>query len=71
MTGYDTPELVIRLRDVGLRVTPARVAVLKALQRARYHLPAESIAGAVRPHLRSVSTQAIYMSHQEENNRRV
>jgi Fur family ferric uptake transcriptional regulator len=54
------PELVSLLRDAGLRVTGTRVAELEALQRARHHLPAESVADAVRPRLQNVSTQAIY-----------
>ena len=60
MARTHAPDPASRLREAGLRVTGPRVAVLEALQRDRLHLPAESVADAVRPRLRSVSMQAIY-----------
>jgi Fur family ferric uptake transcriptional regulator len=47
------------LRDVGLRVTRPRVAVLSAV-RERPHADTESIIGAVRANLGEVSHQAVY-----------
>jgi len=47
------------LRAAGLRVTRPRMAVLRALQ-DRPHAPVESVAGAVRAEIGSVSLQAVY-----------
>jgi Fur family ferric uptake transcriptional regulator len=47
------------LRQVGLRVTQQRVAVLGALARAP-HADVETIAGATRAAIGTVSTQAVY-----------
>ncbi|WP_306364327.1 Fur family transcriptional regulator [Nocardia sp. CC227C] len=55
-TGYDARE---RLREVGLRVTAPRVAVLDAVVAAP-HSDADSVAATVRERLGSVSTQAVY-----------
>jgi Fur family transcriptional regulator, stress-responsive regulator len=49
-----------RLRQVGLRVTAQRLAVLAALADTTDHPDAEAIAAAVRAQLGAVSTQAIY-----------
>ncbi|WP_072803755.1 Fur family transcriptional regulator [Rhodococcoides yunnanense] len=48
-----------RLRAVGLRVTQPRVAVMDAV-RANPHADTETIAGAVRAGLPTVSRQTIY-----------
>jgi Fe2+ or Zn2+ uptake regulation protein len=56
MTSVDA---VQRLRAAGLRVTSQRVQVLAALDRLP-HPDVDSIAGAVRDELGSVSTQAVY-----------
>ena len=53
-------ELSQRLRAAGLRVTAARLAVLKALAGVNRHLDADAVAVAVRPRLGSLSTQAVY-----------
>src|SRR6187399_1487829 len=50
-----------RLRDVGLRVTRPRVAVLGAVHE-HAHADTESIIGAVRRDLPDVSHQAVYDS---------
>jgi Fur family ferric uptake transcriptional regulator len=50
---------VAQLRDVGLRVTRPRLAVIEALGR-QPHADADSIAEAARADLGAVSTQAIY-----------
>ncbi|MGW0250918.1 Fur family transcriptional regulator [Nocardia goodfellowii] len=47
------------LRHAGLRVTAPRLAVLRAVA-DRPHSDAETVAGAVREALGSVSTQAVY-----------
>ncbi|HTZ08512.1 MAG TPA: Fur family transcriptional regulator [Acidimicrobiales bacterium] len=49
----------VALRSSGLRVTGPRLAVLRALG-DRPHADAESVVGAVRRDLGSVSTQAVY-----------
>ena len=48
-----------RLRSAGLRVTAPRLAVLRELDRLA-HADADTLAGAVRNHHHSVSTQAVY-----------
>ena len=50
---------VAQLRDVGLRVTRPRLAVIEALGR-HPHADVDSIADAARSELGTVSTQAIY-----------
>jgi Fe2+ or Zn2+ uptake regulation protein len=52
-------ELTARLRTAGLRVTSPRLAVLAALP-DHQHLDVETIAGAARERLGSLSTQAVY-----------
>jgi Fur family ferric uptake transcriptional regulator len=47
------------LRNAGLRVTAARLAILEIV-RARSHLGAEAIAALARDRVGSVSTQAVY-----------
>jgi Fe2+ or Zn2+ uptake regulation protein len=54
-----TPELETRLRDVALRVTRPRVAVLSAVHR-NPHADTDSILRAVRSDLPEVSHQAVY-----------
>ncbi len=51
---------VERLREAGLRVTAARLAVLEVLVGVNLHLDAEAVATAVRPRLGALSTQAVY-----------
>lgn len=53
------PELEPLLREAGLRVTRPRMAVLSAV-RAHPHADTDSILGAVRTELPSVSHQAVY-----------
>lgn len=50
---------VAALRAVGLRVTAARLSVLRALTESP-HAPAESVLTFVRSDIGTVSTQAIY-----------
>lgn len=54
-----SPEPRERLRSVGLRVTPTRLAALAVLDE-RPHSTADEIAAEVRGRLGSVSTQAVY-----------
>jgi Fe2+ or Zn2+ uptake regulation protein len=49
-----------RLRDVGLRVTSPRIAVLEALDDADGHITADQVRKAVLARLGSVSVQTIY-----------
>jgi Fur family ferric uptake transcriptional regulator len=48
-----------KLRDAGLRVTSARLAILETVRSAN-HLGAEQIARAVRERIGHVSVQAVY-----------
>jgi len=59
MTETLTPAPEDLLRSVGLRVTAPRVAVLTEL-RERPHADVDTIAGASRERLGTVSTQAVY-----------
>jgi Fur family ferric uptake transcriptional regulator len=52
-------ELTARLREVGLRVTAPRLAVLSVLA-DRAHVDVETVRGAVHDQLGGVSTQAVY-----------
>jgi Fe2+ or Zn2+ uptake regulation protein len=52
-------EVVQRLRDVGLRVTAPRVAVLEVLA-GHPHATADTVATLARERLGRVSTQAVY-----------
>ncbi|NKY50114.1 Fur family transcriptional regulator [Nocardia vermiculata] len=54
--GFDPRQ---RLREVGLRVTRPRVAVLEAVA-AQPHSDADRVTATVRAQLGSVSTQAVY-----------
>jgi Fe2+ or Zn2+ uptake regulation protein len=54
-----TDELEATLRDVGLRVTRPRLAVLEAVH-ARPHAETETIIAAARARLGDVSHQAVY-----------
>ncbi len=54
-----TSELETLLREVGLRVTRPRVAVFSAV-RAHPHADTDSVLGAVRRDLPTVSHQAVY-----------
>jgi Fur family transcriptional regulator, stress-responsive regulator len=47
------------LREHGLRVTAARIAVLSAIAQ-QPHAPADEIANAARDHLGALSTAAVY-----------
>ena len=53
------PDPTALLRDYGLRVTAARLAVLSAVA-SRPHAPADEIATAAREHLGALSTAAVY-----------
>ncbi|SDH11561.1 Fur family transcriptional regulator, ferric uptake regulator [Rhodococcus triatomae] len=59
MTGDTHPELALRLRAAGLRVTAPRVAVLDEVGR-HPHVDADTVASGVRAQIGSVSTQAVY-----------
>jgi Fur family ferric uptake transcriptional regulator len=54
------PDYPQQLRDVGLRVTSPRIAVLEALDEADGHVTAEQVRQAVLTRLGSVSVQTIY-----------
>ena len=53
-------DLSERIRQVGLRVTASRLAVLEVLAGGANHLDADAIAAAARARLGSLSTQAVY-----------
>src|SRR5687768_447557 len=53
-------DLSERIRQVGLRVTAARLAVLEVLEGGSKHLDADAIAAAARARLGSLSTQPVY-----------
>ncbi|QXJ23185.1 transcriptional repressor [Actinomadura graeca] len=59
MTESRTPNPAADLRDAGLRVTAARVAILEAV-RAGDHLGVDAIAGNARDRVGHVSLQAVY-----------
>ncbi|GHB45548.1 transcriptional repressor [Streptomyces viridiviolaceus] len=59
MTGSRAPKTAEELRDAGLRVTAARVALLETV-RAGDHLDAEAIASGVRGRVGHISLQAVY-----------
>jgi len=59
MTSSQTPTAAEELRGAGLRVTAARVALLKAV-RDGDHLGVEAIASGVRDRVGHVSLQAVY-----------
>ena len=59
MTAPRTPTTAEELRDAGLRVTAARVALLETV-RDGDHLDVEAIAAAVRDRIGHVSLQAVY-----------
>jgi Fur family transcriptional regulator, stress-responsive regulator len=54
-----TPDATALLREHGLRVTAARVAVLSAIAH-QPHAPADEIASAARDHLGALSSAAVY-----------
>jgi Fe2+ or Zn2+ uptake regulation protein len=60
-SGNSAPDHSARLRDVGLRVTQPRLALLEAVG-ALPHADTESLIGAVRRDLPAVSHQAVYDS---------
>jgi len=59
MSTTEDSTFATRLRDVSLRVTSQRVAVLRELER-HPHSDADMVAGAVRDDGGRVSTQAVY-----------
>ena len=59
MTAARSPTTAEELRDAGLRVTAARVALLEAV-RDGDHLGVEAIASAVRDRIGHISLQAVY-----------
>ncbi|MGW0811975.1 Fur family transcriptional regulator [Streptomyces viridiviolaceus] len=59
MTGSRAAQTAEELRDAGLRVTAARVALLETV-RAGDHLDAEAIASGVRGRVGHIFLQAVY-----------
>lgn len=59
MTASQTPTAAEELRGAGLRVTAARVALLKTV-RDGDHLGVEAIASGVRDRVGHISLQAVY-----------
>jgi Fe2+ or Zn2+ uptake regulation protein len=59
MTASQTPSTAGQLREAGLRVTAARVALLEAV-RDGDHLDVEALASGVRDRIGHVSLQAVY-----------
>jgi Fur family transcriptional regulator, stress-responsive regulator len=59
MSAVSRGSLVDDLRRTGLRVTAPRVAVLAEVSEGK-HVSAEQVALAVRGHLGTISTQAVY-----------
>ncbi|MEV8069812.1 MULTISPECIES: Fur family transcriptional regulator [unclassified Streptomyces] len=59
MTAAQRPATAQELRDAGLRVTAARVALLDTVRQGD-HLDAEAIAAGVRDRVGHVSLQAVY-----------
>jgi Fur family ferric uptake transcriptional regulator len=59
MTASQNASTADELRDVGLRVTAARVALLEAV-RAGDHLGADELASGVRARVGHISLQAVY-----------
>ena len=56
-TGHD--ELIVALRNTGLRVTAPRVAVLAEMTDGK-HVTADQVALSARGRLGTISTQAVY-----------
>lgn len=61
MVGMEQPDFQQQLRDVALRVTRPRLAVLEAVH-AHPHADTESVISAARALLPDVSHQAVYDS---------
>src|ERR1700748_1146491 len=59
MTASQTPTTAGQLREAGLRVTAARVALLEAVRNGD-HLDVEALASGVRDRIGHVSLQAVY-----------
>ncbi len=59
MTPVEPMDVASRVRAAGLRVTAPRLAVFAALPEGQ-HRDVETIAGAARERLGSLSTQAVY-----------
>ena len=59
MTAAQTPTTAGELRDAGLRVTAARVALLETVRHGD-HLDVEALASGVRARVGHVSLQAVY-----------
>lgn len=59
MTASESADIAAELREVGLRVTAGRVALLQTV-RAGDHLGVEAIAARVRDRTGHVSLQAVY-----------
>jgi Fur family transcriptional regulator, stress-responsive regulator len=59
MTASQTPTTAEELREAGLRVTAARVALLEAV-RDGDHLGVEELASGVRDRVGHISLQAVY-----------
>jgi Fur family transcriptional regulator, stress-responsive regulator len=61
MTASEPVDIVAELREVGLRVTAGRVALLRTVREGD-HLGVEAIAAGVRDRVGHVSLQAVYES---------
>jgi len=59
VTSTSRVDLAAALRDAGLRVTAARLAVLSEVTEGK-HLAADQVASAVRDRVGTISTQAVY-----------
>ncbi len=59
MTSTNPVDPAVALKDVGLRVTASRVAVLFAVTEGT-HMTADQVALAVRARLGTISIQAVY-----------
>ncbi|WP_234534348.1 Fur family transcriptional regulator [Streptomyces shenzhenensis] len=59
MTASQPPTTAAELRDAGLRVTAARVALLETVRHGD-HLDVETIASGVRERVGHISLQAVY-----------
>jgi Fur family transcriptional regulator, stress-responsive regulator len=59
VTASQTPTTAGQLREAGLRVTAARVALLEAVRNGD-HLDVEALASGVRDRIGHVSLQAVY-----------
>ncbi len=59
---HTTEDLTARFRSAGLRVTPQRQAIFRALQGNDQHPTVESLYEAIRPDMPSVSLKTVYQT---------